>query len=110
MGWNGAGGWLIASQARQENFSHMLDHPPLPRNELQRLRDVFADLAQPVAAAARAIGRSRMDDALTRQMLGQLPAGRTLPLERVDFDVPGFCSLCRKARRGCQKECVSRFL
>ena len=67
----------------------MLDHFPLPWHELQRLRHVLADLAQPVAAAARAIGRSRMNEALTRQMLGQWTAGRTTPFEWLDLDPLG---------------------
>ena len=49
----------------------MLDHLPLPRNELQRLGHVLADLAQSAIAAARAGRGYRIDDAFARQVLGQ---------------------------------------
>jgi hypothetical protein len=78
----------------------MLDHLPLPRNELQRLRHVLADLAQPVATAARAIHRRWMDDTLARQMLGQRPAGRALPLKRAHLDRMGLGPLCCQMRLG----------
>ena len=38
--------------AAGELFADMLDHLPLPRNDLQRLGDVLAQFAQPRAAAA----------------------------------------------------------
>ena len=55
IGCEGAGGCVIASQARQEKFSmHMLDHLPLAGYQLQRLGHVFADFAQPAVATAGA--------------------------------------------------------
>ena len=79
-----------------ELLAHVLDHLPLPRNELQRLGHVLADLAQPAVAAARAGRGRRIDDALARQMLGQRPARRLAPLERRHRDLLG----CRQLRRG----------
>jgi len=81
-----------------ELLAHVLDHLPLPRNELQRLRHVLADLAQPVAPAARAIGRDRIDDTLAWQVLGQRPAGRSPPLERTHLDCLGLSPLGCQAR------------
>ena len=52
-------------------LANVLDHLPLPRNALQRLADVLAQLAQPCAAAAQAGGRARLDHPLARQMLGK---------------------------------------
>ena len=46
-----------------------LDHLPLPRDHLQRLGDVLAELRQSGRAAARARGRRRNDHPLPRQML-----------------------------------------
>ena len=67
-----------------ELLAHGLDHLPLPRNNFQRLGDVFAKLRQPVRAATRAIGRCRDHDALARQVLGKRLARRPLALERLD--------------------------
>ena len=50
--------------ATGEFLTDVLDHLPLPRNGLQRLGDVLAQLAQPRAAAALATRRSRLDYAL----------------------------------------------
>src|SRR5580704_679107 len=44
----------------------MLGHEPMPRHHVERLGDVLADLGQIAAAAARARGRSRMDNAPAR--------------------------------------------
>ena len=79
-----------------ELLAHVLDHLPLPRNELQRLGHVLADLAQPAVAAAWAGRRRRIDDALARQMRGQRTARRLAPLERWHRDLLG----CRQLRRG----------
>ena len=69
------------------NFSRtVLDHLPLPRNDLQRLGDVLAQLAQPRAATAKANSRARLDHPLTRQMLGEGLARRTLAGERHHID------------------------
>ena len=65
-----------------ELLADMLDHFPLPRNELQGLGHVLADLAQCRAAAAWAGRGCRIDDALARQMLGQRTARRPAPFER----------------------------
>jgi hypothetical protein len=54
-----------------ELLADMLDHLPLARDHFQRLGDVLAQLAQPLAAAANASGRSRHDHPLARQMLGE---------------------------------------
>jgi hypothetical protein len=65
-----------------ELLTHMLDHLPLARNELQRLGHVLAELTQSVVATAGAGGRHRIDNAFPRQMLRQRPAGRLAALER----------------------------
>src|SRR5258708_39883701 len=65
-----------------ELLTHMLDHLPLARNELQRLGHVLAELTQSVVATAWAGRRHRIDNALPRQMLRQRPARRLAALER----------------------------
>jgi hypothetical protein len=52
-------------------LAHMLDHLPLARDRFQRLGDVLAKLAQPLAAAAKASRRSRHDHPLAWRMLGK---------------------------------------
>ena len=79
----------------------MLDHLPLPRNELQRLGHVLADLAQCHAAAARAGRGRRIDNALARQMLRQWSAGRTTPLERGHHNLLGRRWGCHLGRGFC---------
>ena len=54
-----------------ELLPHRLDHLPPPRRRLQRLRHVLAELAQAIAAAARAGGRRIDHHALARQMVGE---------------------------------------
>src|SRR5438874_11954352 len=44
----------LLAVAAGELLADMLDHLPLPRNDLQRLGDVLTQLAQPRAAAAKA--------------------------------------------------------
>src|SRR5437868_8103998 len=68
----------LLAVAAGELLADMLDHFPLPRDDLQRLGDILAQLAQPRAAAAKANGRSRLDHPLARQMLGEGLARRTL--------------------------------
>jgi hypothetical protein len=51
IGCEGAGGWAIASQARQTNFSRTYWITFHWRNELQHLGHVLADLAQSAVAA-----------------------------------------------------------
>jgi hypothetical protein len=63
-------------------LAHMLDHLPLPRDELQRLGHVLADLAQRPAATTGTDRWQRIDDALARQMLRQGPSCRLAPLKR----------------------------
>jgi hypothetical protein len=72
----------------------VLDHFPLARNELQRLRHVLANLAQPAIAAAWAGRRHRIDKAFSRQMLRQRPAGWLAALERWHRNLLG-CHLRR---------------
>src|SRR5215468_11843474 len=59
-------------------LADVLDHLPLPWNDLQRLGDVLAQLAQPRAAAAQANRRPRLDYPLAWQMLGKGLARRAL--------------------------------
>ncbi len=67
IAWCGAGGCVMASQARQLNFSRRLHHLPLPHH-LQRLRDVFPQLDQIRATTAGAgLGRGQHDP-LARQI------------------------------------------
>jgi hypothetical protein len=54
-----------------ELLPHRLDHLPPPRRRLQRLRHVLAELAQAIAAAARASRRRIDHHALARQMVGE---------------------------------------
>ena len=54
-----------------ELLPHRLDHLPPPRRNLQRLRHILAELAQAIAAAARAGGRRIDHHALARQMVGE---------------------------------------
>ena len=54
-----------------ELLPHGLDHFPLTRRRLQRLRHIFAELAQARAAAAGAARRRLDHDALARQMFGE---------------------------------------
>ena len=69
--------WLadrLASTAG-EPLAHRLDHLPLPRDHLQRLGDVLAQLGQ-LAVAARAGGRPGDHHPLARQMRRQWPPHR----------------------------------
>ena len=68
----------LLAVAAGELLADVLDHLPLPRDDLQRLGDVLAQLAQPRAATAKANSRARLDHPLTRQMLGEGLARRTL--------------------------------
>jgi hypothetical protein len=71
----------LLAVAAAELLADMLDHFPLPRDHLDRLGDVLAELAQPGAAAARAFRWCRLDHPLPRQMRGErltrrAPAGK----------------------------------
>jgi hypothetical protein len=72
----------LLAVAAGELLADMLDHLPLPRDHLQRLGDILAQLAQPRATAALANGRSRLDHPLARQVLGEGLARRTLADKR----------------------------
>jgi len=74
---------LLAVPARHL-LAHMLDHLPLARDHLQRLGDGLAELPQPCAAAARACRRSGHDDALSREVGGELLSRRALAREGGD--------------------------
>src|ERR1700759_4638028 len=77
-----------------ELLTHVLDHLPLARNELQRLGHVLADLAQSAVTPTWADGRYRIDKTLSRQMLRQGPAGWLAALERWHRNLIG-CRLRR---------------
>jgi hypothetical protein len=61
--------------AAGELLPHGLDDFPLPRHDLDRIRDILAELDQ-LSAAARAGGGRGKHYALTRQMVGQGRPGR----------------------------------
>ena len=52
-----------------ELLAHMLGHEPLPRDDIERLGDILADLGELAAATARARGRRRVNNAPPRQVL-----------------------------------------
>src|SRR5689334_24083383 len=82
MEWRWRLGDGLALPAR-EPLPHRLDDLPLPRDHLQRLGDVFAQLRQLSRTTARAALRDGDHDALARQMLGERLTGRPLALERL---------------------------
>ena len=90
--WNGAGGCVIVSQFRHENFSRTVWITFHCRgNHLQRLGDVLAQLRQ-LRRAAAGTARGRGDhDALARHVVGERLARRPLALER-------FHRLCPRRR------------
>jgi hypothetical protein len=51
-----------------ELLPHMLGHEPLPRDDIERLSDILADLRELGAAAARTRGRRGVNDAPARQL------------------------------------------
>ena len=67
---------LLVGPARKL-LADVLDHFPLPRNDIGRLGDIFAKLGKSGRVAARASGRCRNDHAFARQMRGERLA-RTL--------------------------------
>ena len=69
-----------------ELLPYMLGHEPLPRHHIERLGDVLADLGELGAAAARARGRRRVDDAPARQMIGKVPPRRLAPREAANLN------------------------
>lgn len=65
------GRWRLADRfaaSEGELLADVLDQFPLPRNELQRLGDVLADLAQTGFPAAGAERRDGIDDPFARQV------------------------------------------
>src|SRR6266446_1978163 len=64
---------LLAGPAA-ELLPHMFGDEQLPRHHVQRLGDILADLRKLCAATARAAGRSRMNDAAARQVIGKVAA------------------------------------
>src|SRR4051812_28870802 len=78
------GGWRLAdllAVAASKLLADVLDHLPLPRDHLERLGDVLAQLAQSRAAAAQADGWPWLDHALARQMVGKGLPRRALARE-----------------------------
>ena len=75
----------LLAVAAAEFLADMLDHLPSPRDHLQRLGDVLAQLAQPRAATAQAGCWPRLDHAFARQMVGKGLARRALARERHDI-------------------------
>ncbi len=67
-----------------ELLAHRLDHLPPPRDHLQRLGDVLAQLAQSIGPAAATARRRGNDHPLARQMIRKRLARRDLALERID--------------------------
>ena len=98
IGCEGAGGCVIASQARQENFSRTCWITFHWRGTSSSVSVTSSPSLCKVAPPqhGQAAG-SRIDDALARQMLGQRPARRLAPFERRHLDC------C--ARRGCRDLC-----
>jgi hypothetical protein len=107
-------GRMIVSHDRQLNFSrHMLGDEPLPRDDIERLGDILADPGELAAAAARACGRSRVDNAPARQMLRKVAARRLAPTEPLHLDPPSLRTrknllshpICKLARASSSSEC-----
>jgi len=79
MAWKGAGACVtFLAIAARELLAHRLDHLPLTGLRLQRPRHVLAELAQPVAAAARARRRRRDHHTFAGKMVGERIAVGTL--------------------------------
>ena len=69
---------MVSQERQREPLPHRLDHLPLDGLDLERLRDVLAQLGQ-LAAAAGAGGRAWDDDPLARQVGRQGRAHRLAP-------------------------------
>ena len=81
IGCDGAGGWVIASQARQENFSRTCWITFHCRGTSSSVSVTSSPSLRNGCRRSRGRRRRRIDDALARQMLGQRPARRLAPLE-----------------------------
>ena len=75
----------LLALAAGELLAHRLNHLPLARNHLQRLRHVLAHLRQPLRPAACARGGRSDHHTLARQVLGEGLARRPAPLEPLDL-------------------------
>src|SRR4051794_34801883 len=71
----------LLAVAAGEFLADMLDHLPAPRDHLQRLGDVLAELAESRAAAAQAGCWPGLDHPLARQMVGKGVPRRALARE-----------------------------
>ena len=76
---------LLARPAA-ELLPYMLGHEPLPRHHIERLGDILADLGKLAAAAARARGRRRVNNAPARQIGGKVAPRRLAPREALHLD------------------------
>src|SRR6516164_4227782 len=77
---------LLASPAA-ELLPHMLGHEPLPWHYIKCLGDIFADLGELAAAAARAGRWCGLDDAPARQIGGKVAARCLVPREALHLDL-----------------------
>ena len=92
---------MIASQARQENFSRTCWITFHWRGTSSSVSVTSSPSLRKAAAAARAGRRRRIDDALARQMLGQRPARRLAPLEALHRDLRAAAAAICAAASAC---------
>src|SRR5262249_28275839 len=71
-----------------ELLPHMLGHEPLPRDDIERLGDILANFRELGAAAARARGRRRVNNAPARQIGGKVAPRHLAPREALHLDLP----------------------
>ncbi len=86
IGCEGAGGWVIASQARQENFSRTCWITFHWRGTTSNVSVTSSPELAQHPATARAGGRRGIDDAIARQMIRQRTARRLLAFEPAHLD------------------------
>ena len=98
IGCDSAGGWLIASQARHENFSRTCWITFYWRGMSSNVSVTSSPILRK-AAAARACQGCRIDNPFARQMLGQGTACRPAPFERRHRDHVAPC--CGSHLRRC---------
>jgi len=94
---------LLAGTAA-ELVPDVLRHEPLPRNHIERLGDILADLRQVRAAAACACGRRRVDNPPPLQMSREVPARCRAPRQ------PRDSNRCRRGLRVILRDCRGEFL